>query len=798
MFKKIANLLLIIVVAFFALTACKKRSDENEHKHNYEWVITQESTHTLKGSVKGSCDCGDEMTKEIPALSDSSFWQVESSNVSCTKSGSTTYSCIYGRVTVNEEASGHVLSTLIDASSPSCGEYGYEKHYECVKCHAFFDLNKEEIDKTLIQIEKLEHHMDHVDLVKATSTKEGIKEHYHCSVCNKNFSDILGKIELSSISIRAGYGTTTGMKTMFNLNYPNTPNTPSEKNSWEYIQNEDYTLNWYVDVSSWVQPTGADEVSKAIKKATGITVKFETPVSDDGTKLATMIAGGVLPDVISIPTNSTLQIYQLANQGYIYDLNTLAEKWAPSLFYNLPSDVWDWWALGDNFTYGIPNHYYSYDDVYEKQLQPNGGMMVREDIFNAWQAYCYANIAKEDGLVHYTSQYGSNVGSQKTVPWKGYITTPEGFKQAAKWALDNYYSTKDGGITTGLLLSQFNQEGCTSLTWLSQFFAIPFEDEQGNFKYAFTEDAYKDMLIYLNDLYNEGIISKANFTYDYNGVGSVVAGGQAFATLVTPQDYQMHFLTSSESGKNYISMYITNGDGDAPVLADIRGYGYLMNMITTSCKRPDLVVKLFDYLTSDEGQLLIAFGPEGVTWNYTDESKTKIEFTDTYLKEKANGVSSKYGLMQFDVLINYQLYDNMQPQTNNGKTDAELYRTNLKRPLTIYSYDFNATHIVVDTTDKDYATYAQALSRINSLIGKQLPKIIQASTSKDALSIYNTTVETMRKYGLDIIIRLNSEAYQKTKAKLGITIAWPPYMDGYNVTPDRQNPNGDTSYYRGY
>ena len=195
---------------------------------------------------------------------------------------------------------------------------------------------------------------------------------------------------------------------MAQLTYPDYAETPSDKNSWEYIDDkEDLTIKWYVDVSSWVIPTGKDEVSKKIKEVTGIDVKFETPVADDGTKLSTMIAGNQLPDVISIPTSSTRIISSLAQQGYVYDINTLAQKWAPSLYEHLPQDVWDWWAFGNGKTYGIPNHYYSYDDIPEgEQLQPNGGMMVRQDIFDAWQAYCKKNLADKDGYVSYTSLKG--------------------------------------------------------------------------------------------------------------------------------------------------------------------------------------------------------------------------------------------------------------------------------------------------------------------------------------------------------------------------------------------------------
>ena len=175
-----------------------------------------------------------------------------------------------------------------------------------------------------------------------------------------------------------------GQGGMAELEYPDLPKTPGDKNSWEYIQNEELKIKWYVDTSTWNAPSGIDSISAKIKSVTGIEVEFETPVQDDGQKLATMIAGGDLPDVITLPTSQSKQLASLAQQGYVYDINTLADNWAPSLYKNLPSDVLDWWSYGNGKTYGIPNHYYSYEDVPEGQLQPNGGMMVRKDIFDAF------------------------------------------------------------------------------------------------------------------------------------------------------------------------------------------------------------------------------------------------------------------------------------------------------------------------------------------------------------------------------------------------------------------------------
>lgn len=575
------------------------------------------------------------------------------------------------------------------------------------------------------------------------------------------------------------------------LDYPDFTETPGDKNSWEYLDpSEELTINWYVDISSWPIPTGMDSVSEIIKEKTGITVIFDTPVVDDGQKLATMIAGGDLPDVITVATSKTQTITGLAQQGYVYDINTLANKWAPTLNENLPKDVWEWWEYGNGKTYGIPNHYYSYEDIPNEQLAPNSGMMVREDIFDAWQNHVERNLKDANGMVKYKSLKGLD----KSVEWEGYITTPEGFKEAAKWAMQNYSSS----LTTGLQLSQFRLDGNASLNALAQFFAVPFEDEDGNYLYRFTEKGYEDMLYYLNDLFNEGLISPANFTQDYDGIGTVIASGEAFASLVTPQDYQMHFVTAKDSGYKYKSMYITNEYGDAPILEDIRGYGYLFNMITTNAKRPDIIVKLFDFLTSKEGQNLVTFGPEGETWNFGGKDNKEIVYTENYLAEKLEGKTAKYGMMQFDLLINYQYYDNVQPKVNHGKTEAEIFRTNLKRPLTQYSYDLNALNFVVDATDKRFQTYINNNTRIEQSIATQLPKIIRAKNKADSKKMYDDTVKAITSRGLDVVVEMNNEAFKRAKDKLGIVYANPVRQEGYINPLNRKEPNGDFNKYRGY
>lgn len=77
----------------------------------------------------------------------------------------------------------------------------------------------------------------------------------------------------------------------------------------------------------------------------------------------------------------------------------------------------------------------------------------------------------------------------------------------------------------------------------------------------------------------------------------------------------------------YVPVVVTNGAGDAPVLLDLGGKGYRTSMITTNCARPDRVIKMFDYLMSEQGQAECYYGEEGKTFRYVVKPGETVEVT---------------------------------------------------------------------------------------------------------------------------------------------------------------------------
>ena len=103
-------------------------------------------------------------------------------------------------------------------------------------------------------------------------------------------------------------------------------------------------------------------------------------------------------------------------------------------------------------------------------------------------------------------------------------------------------------------------------------------------------------------------------------------------------------------------------------------------MITKNCKRPDKSIKLLEYLYSEEGQRLVAFGVEGESYNWNSDH-TQIVWTDRYV----NGVNgdkedqawiNTLGLYNMTLVMNLAYIEKIKPL--NGRKDTDIYIDNMK------------------------------------------------------------------------------------------------------------------------
>lgn len=87
----------------------------------------------------------------------------------------------------------------VDAVAPTCEKDGNIAHYKCQDCGRLFsdEAGTTIIFKKDIIVPATGHSIEAVKATDATCTKDGAKAHYHCTACNKLFSDEAGTTEVA-------------------------------------------------------------------------------------------------------------------------------------------------------------------------------------------------------------------------------------------------------------------------------------------------------------------------------------------------------------------------------------------------------------------------------------------------------------------------------------------------------------------------------------------------------------------------------------------------------------------------
>ena len=155
-----------------------------------------------------------------------------------------------------------------------------------------------------------------------------------------------------------------------------------------------------------------------------------------------------------------------------------------------------------------------------------------------------------------------------------------------------------------------------SSTWQGGFFT----DDEGKVYYQFTDDRMVDLLAFLNTMWNEGLIDP-----DY--------GNPSADTLLSK--FMRNIVGSMNNWPDYgigwpqrMAAEYPNVDL-VPVVPPIgpngdqsqEGYGSVDSGfagISKDCANPEAAIKVMDYMWSEEGRIMLAYGIEGKTYDMVD------------------------------------------------------------------------------------------------------------------------------------------------------------------------------------
>ncbi|MEC0372294.1 extracellular solute-binding protein [Paenibacillus chibensis] len=381
-----------------------------------------------------------------------------------------------------------------------------------------------------------------------------------------------------------------------------------------------YELKWLKaqDISLPYDPA-KDAVKQAIEAKLNIKIIPEmVDVQQYKTKLNLKMASSDIPDVTKIDFADDFQKY--AQQGAFVDLTDMInEKDTPNIWKEVPQEVFEQ-AKVNGRIYGIPYQGgpgagYRWDLVMRKDDLDQAGASVPKTLD---EYYAVLKKVKEQ--------------HPDVIPLGGY-TSQIGQVKFANNSFDNVFGAF--GVTPGF-----------------------FTETDGKFSNYDIDPRMRDALLFLQNMYREGLIDKEFSTIKEEQLRAKIFSGKVFSWMgwwSTASDYDTQIETNEliKSGKlakdgslpnqaeepfKYLaltgSLVGTDGSAVAPMGAPFSQ----MNAISAKTKDPKRVLSIIEDSLSEENQMLTVWGIEGQDYNIVDgKLKTNTELVDPKTQQDANG-----------------------------------------------------------------------------------------------------------------------------------------------------------------
>ena len=183
-----------------------------------------------------------------------------------------------------------------------------------------------------------------------------------------------------------------------------------------------------------------------------------------------------------------------------------------------------------------------------------------------------------------------------------------------------------GGTDFNLML-EYGIIGNSFVTVKPDFWLYTPDGE--NIDISVTTDAYRDGLIYLNDLYANGLIDPTAYTNDsdhYAQTGPLEP--YIVCTYCTDHIGMGYDTANGDEAKNYQIVPVLEGPDGVRQQSQNSGEGQIQGfhaVMTVACENPEAVFRMIDHYFYDDYWNMYRFhGPEGTGWDYAEEGAKNV------------------------------------------------------------------------------------------------------------------------------------------------------------------------------
>ena len=149
--------------------------------------------------------------------------------------------------------------------------------------------------------------------------------------------------------------------------------------------------------------------------------------------------------------------------------------------------------------------------------------------------------------------------------------------------------------------------------------------ENGRVGFAPTRDEWRDAMIYMRGLYDEGLYSPFSFTQDDQQFRQMANDQRdLLGAFLSPGITLTVYQNSPVMMERYTGIGPLTGPGGVKLSTVFTPIPRPNGVITSACRHPEEVFKLFDLMLSEEACLMGRYGEKGVDWDFAGVNDISI------------------------------------------------------------------------------------------------------------------------------------------------------------------------------
>lgn len=464
-----------------------------------------------------------------------------------------------------------------------------------------------------------------------------------------------------------------------------------------------------------------DRIAQEIMKQTGVKINIMDPTEDATEKVNLMLAYQDYPDMILISIGS---IQKYVEAGYLVDLEPYMDR--------------------------LPNVESMYGDILNRLRTKEGNLYYLSNWYGVDEDASSAFQIRYDYLCELVGK--ERADSNEPFTQEEFIELLRGFQEK--------HPEIDGKASLPFSL-------CMNLNYstpLRGMYGMKYYYEKnGNFYHLARDPKYLKLILFMNQLYREGLLDKEWVVNRRALFSEKIADDRIFSTACAYWDLDEDRASIQGKGdedSNYYP-YKVLGTG---VAADETTYnarntlGWDAIAVTDNCKNMDAVLKVIDFLASEDGQYLMLWGIEGEDWSYVDGKRTpKPEVLNEVLTD-INQAKKDTAIRRWTWFIKNGLGSDGTPYDMMTKYEIS---KEAKMGNARFSTDRWDTSLYANLDPASGTGEALIWKNVTDIYEKAYPRLINAASEEECVRLYEKMIEDMETEGLSKAERVITENYKK-------------------------------------